>query len=438
MKTFLKWAVFLSVLHFLLAMLYAANTPFLKPGFLKFQSNAHTIDVGAPDELQHIVYVRRIASGGGVPVLDPADPDLDRTYQSHQPPLYYFVAAAWSKVAGESALGMRSLNALIGAATVMGVFFLGWWGLRREEVAVGAAAFAALLPMNVALSSAVTNDTLLFCLCTWSLGLFARIFREGPTAKGVLIAGAVTGLAFVTKTNAVALIPAIGLGWVACRSRISLKALAPGLTLALAIGAIWWIRNTMVYGDPFAVAVFNKAFEPRIPVKPAQFVEALGIFGYWGSMVGWWTARSFVGVFGYMDIFLDDKLYRIALAVLLIVGLAGLNALRSREEPDEKPVHWMNGTFLIVTLILFLQFNTIHFQGQARYLMPAISPISVLMGLGLASMSRSRPFAPAVGFSVLLLALNAYVLRILPAEFARRIDYAGSVEQTSTPQEASK
>jgi 4-amino-4-deoxy-L-arabinose transferase-like glycosyltransferase len=430
--------VVFAVVHFVLAMLYAANTPFLKPGFLKFQSNARTIDVGAPDELQHIVYVRRIASGGGIPVLRADDPDLDRTYQSHQPPLYYFVAAAWSKVAGESALGMRSLNCLIGAATVVGAFFLAWWGLRREDVAIGAAAFAALLPMNVALSSAVTNDTLLFCLCTWSMALFARLFREGIDTKGILIAGAITGLAFVTKTNAVALIPAIGLGWISCRSRVTMKSLAPGLGVALAIGAIWWIRNTMVYGDPFAMKVFNEAFEPRIPVKPAQFVEALGVLGYWGDMVGWWTARSFIGVFGYMDIFLGDKFYRIALAILVLIGVLGLASFRDKPDSEAKPVHWMNGTFLVVTILLFLQFNTIHFQGQARYLIPAIGPISVLMGLGLASVYKARPHVPAFCFSAVLLGLNAYILQVLPEEFARRIDYAGSVRQTSEPRETSK
>lgn len=414
-------------------MLYAANTPFLKPGFLKHQANNRTIDVGAPDELQHIVYVRRIASGQGIPILRVDDPDLDRTYQSHQPPLYYFVAAAWSKVAGESALAMRSLNALIGGSTVVGVFFLAWWGLRREDVAIGAAAFAALLPMNVALSSAVTNDTLLFCLCTWALACFARLYRDGVEARVVVVAGVLAGLAFVTKTNAVALIPAIGVGWLACRSRVSFKSLAPGLVLALGIGAIWWIRNTMVYGDPFAVRVFNAAFEPRIPVKPAQFVEAFGVLGYWGDMVGWWTARSFIGVFGYMDIFLKDDLYRIALALLLILATLGLANLRKEPDAEAKPVHWMNGTFLVVTILLFIQFNMTHFQGQARYLMPAIGPISILLGLGLSFMSKGRSLAPAMSLAALLLALNVYVIQILPTEFARRIDYAGSARQTSPP-----
>ena len=68
MKTSLRWAAIFAVVHVVLALLYASATPYMKTGVLMNQRDQNrqplpVIDVGAPDELQHIVYVQRIANG---------------------------------------------------------------------------------------------------------------------------------------------------------------------------------------------------------------------------------------------------------------------------------------------------------------------------------------------------------------------------------------
>ena len=211
-KTALILASIVALVHLLLACYYASITPYRTPGILLGQRGpdggpAKIPDVGAPDERQHANYVLHLLDGKGFPVLDPKDPNLGENYQSHQPPLFYLLEAGWTKItsadieSSSDGLKVRSLNALIGAVTVVGVFFVGLWGFKREDVGVIAATFAALLPMNCALSGSLSNDPLLYCLVTWTLAFCAKGIREGWDLKLAIATGVATGLAIITKTT---------------------------------------------------------------------------------------------------------------------------------------------------------------------------------------------------------------------------------------------
>jgi 4-amino-4-deoxy-L-arabinose transferase-like glycosyltransferase len=421
-------------LHLLLGLAYAFATPYRTPGIIA-TSRARVLDVGAPDERQHVNYIQRLVSGQGFPVLDTKDPNLYENYQAHQPPLYYVLASGWAKLTGQNDLStrtaglvLRALNVLIGCATVAGVFFLCSWGFGRRDIALAASAFAALLPMNVALSGAVSNDPLLFCLCTWTLAMTALGMTQGWTTKRAVGLGVLLGLAFLTKTTALALAPAVLVGAFAPGvKRPEWKHAASVLVLAFILAMPWWMRNQSLYGDPFAIKAFNAAFVgspgrlnlPGPPDLPTYFV----------SWVGWWTARSFVGVFGYMDIFLAEKFYRIALALLLILALGGFLSFNRPEWKGAKPIHILNATFLVVVTALFIRFNMQYFQGQARYLFPAIGPLSALFGLGMLYFSREKWKSTFIVWVVILTATNLYIVsQFLPFQFAKRtgITYSSS------------
>lgn len=309
-------------LHFFLAIAYALVTPYRAEGRLMNQGRAHAKDIGAPDERQHANYVRHLLDGKGFPVLnpDPASPDLYESYQSHQPPVYYVIAGGVAKVGGldleerSGGLALRFLNGAIGAAGVAGVYFFALWGIRRRETAIAAATFAGLLPMNLALSGAISNDPLLIALGTWVLALSAMGIRDGWTTKLALLVGALMGLAFLTKTNAIALWPALAAGlYLTSKTQTSSSGSLRGMGYVLLLGlpvvlaAPWWLRNQQLYGDPLAMKAFTAAFVGS--AQASDFIKELGAFGYWtgindfGLGVGWWTLRSFFGVFGYMDVF---------------------------------------------------------------------------------------------------------------------------------------
>lgn len=439
----------LMLVHAALAIAYASQTPW-RTGGMVFLSRSPVQDIGAPDERQHVNYVARLANGEGFPVFNPKDPHLYETYQSHQPPTYYLLAAGWSKLLGidlsDSGISepgngqrLRMLNAVIGATTVAGVFFLILWGFGRPDYALAGALFAALLPMSVALSSAVSNDPLLISLCTWALALAARGVKNGWTWKLVAALGVVTGVALVTKTTAVALLPALLVAaLVPQKTRPSLAKVGTVLSIALLVSGGWFARNQSLYGDPLAIGAFNQAFtgsmqKATIVGNLAKHGDASPDLTYWKDAVGWWTARSFVGVFGYMDIWMnesgiadnpDDKntLYRLALVFFGILALAWLLASFKPELRKDWAVQAVNGVFLAVIVVLFLRFNNQYFQAQARYLLPAIGPIAAAMGIGAVYASKQRWPAAFAVLGLVLLGINLYALSMLPAQFKLRTD----------------
>lgn len=435
----------LIAIHVTLAALFASVTPYRTAGVLFGQRGqdggpAPSQDIGAPDERQHVNYVARLLRGEGFPVFDPKDPNLYETYQSHQPPVFYVLAAAWSRVNGLSAddltsplgrdagLRLRALNVVIGAATVAGVFFLAFWGFQRTDAALAAAAFAALLPMHAGLSGAVSNDPFLIALCTWTLALLAKGLRFGWSLGLGIAIGVLAGLAMLTKTTAVGLVPVLLYAAFAKQpSRPKASTLAITAIVLLAIAAPWWLRNQRLYGDPLAIRAFGEAFTGS--AQASTFINSFGAPAYWVEWVGWWTARSLIGVFGYMDIWLTNTgsrtgqggLYLLGL-LLVVAGLIGWLMSLGRADADDRRVHLLNGVFLVVIVALFLRFNTQYFQAQARYLLPAIGPISVGVGIGLTRL-LPRPAYALAAIALILGIADLFALSRLPTEFARRTAY---------------
>lgn len=419
---------------------FASATPWLKPGFLRYQRTAEgqpqpVIDVGAPDELQHVVYVQHLVDGKGFPVLRPDDPNLGRNYQSHQPPLYYLIAAGVTKAFGIEPVSpggkmpLRLLNVVFGLATLAGIACAVRWGLGRDDVAMAAVAWAGLLPMVVALHAAVTNDPLLYALCTWTLALSIRNVREGWKPKSIVVIGLLAGLAVLSKTTGIGLWPILALALAVTpkpkRPKIGWEIAL--LAIPLLVALPWWLRNQQLYGDFLAVNVFNASFKGS--PQAATFISAFGAYGYWIDMVGWWTARSFVGVFGYMDIFLfeamgSDKsaaLYRFVLALIAVIGFAGLAGLiPATKDREGKALHILNGVWLLVVAALFVRFNMQFFQGQARYLFPALAPISIGLGIGAVTLLRRKPEIAWIVVAGLLLVLDIVSFLAIQAGFPLR------------------
>lgn len=427
-RTAIVWLVCLLIAHIVLAAAFATDTPYRQAGKLRFQGGSIAQDIGAPDERQHANYVGRLILNKGFPVLGDPNSDPYENYQAHQPPLFYLVATGWSKVTGISDVAdpsqgvrLRFLNALIGATCVIGCFFLGFWATGRSAIGIGAAAFAALLPMNVALSGAISNDPLLFSLCTWALAVMARAAKFGWCWGVTIRLGLLVGLALLTKTTALALlltIPAYYLVWKKSHSEPKLPIyIGTSVLIAILTALPWWMRNQSLYGDPLAMNAFNAAFTGS--PQASMFIQELGAGAYWTQWVSWWTMRSFIGTFGYMDIFMPMWAYWLGWIALGILALVGLSKPKVAAEPAQTPI-WPLGVFALIVALLFVRFNMQYFQGQARYLLPAIGPISLLIGLGAQKMGKNHWIAIAV-LAGLFLTLDIVALQTLKSEFPLRI-----------------
>jgi 4-amino-4-deoxy-L-arabinose transferase-like glycosyltransferase len=435
----LPWAWTLVATVFLvLVFVFAAETPYRRAGVLLTQRDPATgqpqraPDIGAPDERQHANYVRHLMDGKGFPVFRPGSPDLYETYQAHQPPAYYVLAAAWCKALGVdptagNGSGLRWLNALVGLATLFAVYFGALWGFGREDWALASTAWC-LLPMVVALHGAASNDPFLFCVATWALALSARAMSKGWSLALSAGVGAMVGLGLLTKTTAVALfVPVVLALWFSRREPGLAVRAALALGLPLVVAAPWWIRNASLYGDPLALRAFNEAFVGS--PQAAAFIAAFGAVGYWFGMVLWWTARSLVGVFGYMDVFLFERLggersasvYSALLVLLCFVAIAA--AARSRDgdpRPAANGFGWVAAGFGLAVAVLFVRFNAQYFQGQARYLYPALGPIAWLLGAGACRLAGQRSKWAWAVVAALLLGLNLVALATLRDGFVLR------------------
>lgn len=405
---------------------YAAVTPYRQAGVLFSVPGPDgrplsVPDIGAPDENRHANYVAHLLAGHGFPVLTPGAPDFDATYQAHQPPLYYLIAVGWSSLLGIDAedegqgFPLRALGAFFGVATALGLFACGRWGLGRDDVGLAAAVFA-LLPMHLALCGAVSNDPPLYALMAWGLAVCGLGLRHGWTPARTLWAGTIVGLAILTKTTGVALVPVVGLALLLAPERPHWTSLCGAGLLALALAGPWLARNHALYGDPLAIGTFNEAFGPQ--ANSQRMIERVGAFTYWVHGVGSLTARSSVGVFGYMDIPLPDWCYRVsaAVAILLVAGW-----LR-RGESGHRAFGWVALAQFLIVLALFVQFNRTYFQAQARYIFPALAPLALVLAGGGLRHWPERRWVPAACVAALLVAMNTVALAGLRSAFDARAD----------------
>lgn len=393
-------------IYAVLAFTMLSLTPYRQAGLLqpaaRVEAEVRIPDIGAPDERAHANYVQHIADGKGFPVFKPGSPDLGETYQSHQPPLFYGLGAIVTKLTGgsvESSLtgrSVRALNLIIGAFTLILIYLLAREVSGDETVGIIAMALTGFMPMFVALHGAISNDPLLIMLMTASTFLTAKAIRDESGLRYLLAAGWVTGLAILTKTTGILLVPGLIAAGFFVKSRSKARFLPAAI--AIFVASPWLVRNTMLYGDPLALKAFSEAFvgsaqKDQIIEGIAAMRQAKGlspdgaVMEFWTQWFGKLTMQSFFGVFGYMSIKHGDPIYN-ALFVIFALGLIGYVLSFRVKNPDAEiatqdqkitSILWM-GTLLVVAS--FVRFNLTYFQAQARYLYPMIGAIMTGFAIG--------------------------------------------------------
>ncbi len=381
----------------------------------------HTPTWQNPDEPAHFNYVREIWETGRLPVLQmgdyphqyleaikaaqfPAEMSVAPIrYEFHQPPLYYLLATPLFSLSQPWPLGTQVL-ALRLLSVAFGVAFL-WVSHRlfsrifpeRAGVALLATGFAATLPMHVALTAAVNNDTLanLWTAATIALllgALRAESSKDGAPLKYWVWAGVTMGLGMLTKTTAYAAIP-IGLIVLIgqARKKPSLRAFATrGLALfgpALALNIPWYVRNMATYGGTDILGL--RRHNAIVVGQPTttEWLARLGWEGVARELVVT-TFRSFWAQFGWMGVLIDQRIYQalVLFSLVVVLGLL-LYLLRARVNRHLlTPFQWgALGTlalWFLSTTFLYLWYNVQFVQHQGRYLFPALPAIALAVALG--------------------------------------------------------
>lgn len=393
-----------------------------------------------PDEAAHFAYVRHLATTRSLPVFDAAGDD----YESHQPPLYYalslipYAAAAWAGPAA-AYFAVRLLSVAIGGCLV----YLTWVFMRRlfpedVDLPLMATAMAAFLPMHVAILSAITNDGLAELGATAILYVCFTGLAHGFTDRRVAALGALLGLGALTKTGCLLFAPvallAMALRMHQTRYDVArlLRQWGLCIVVCLAVCGWWLVRNTKLYGDPFAMGIFRDIFlaEDAGRATPNWFFEHGASFATYVGLVALWTWCSFWGVLGQANQFMPAWFYVIG-GILTLWAVVGCVRLwwRSRQVEVELDVAQRHTLLLLaatvgLVLIAFMKFNTEFFQAQARYLFPAIAAIVCFSALGWRELlpKRVRPYVLA-GVAACLLGMS--VCALVPGLASARPPFAG-------------
>ncbi len=407
-----------------------------------------------PDETFHMSYVAWVADRRAIPnaLLD------DRPErESHQPPLYYAVAAAlWSGIAPSLPEQARLENATLLVRNpdygdpngrqnnrylhtdAEALPFRGWvldvqlLRLALLPIALGvvaatyalarrvrpesqgfplvAASAVAFLPQFIFLAGSITNDVLPVLAAGLALVLTADALRarSQPPARGLAL-GATLAAGLLSKDSMLTLLPAVAVGLaLAARKPADLLRMSVWVSVpVLLLYAPYVARSLALYGSPLGssvqeVTVPYMVHAPRSPFS-AYFLQTAPTL--WGS---------FVAYFGWLSIAVGrGSLPYNLLALALVVGVA-LYLLRGPRGRLPALEARLTVVLLVATagsVLGYVWHNLEIDSTQGRHLYTALPAFAVLAALGASELAARLRLGSSVrqwGIRALLLAGPLY------------------------------
>ncbi|MDW7992358.1 MAG: DUF2142 domain-containing protein [Anaerolineae bacterium] len=398
--------------------------------FLGFLYSAVTPLYEAPDEVWHDAYVRWVAQGKGLP---PLDEDRSGAYQeAAQPPLYYLAAAAVRRFFPDDDLSelmwhnpqfgyqaggtvndnknmlihtdrerfpWRGAALAVHATRLVSLLFglltvLGTWALARETVGspattesrpslcqdqtslipLWAAALVAFHPQFLFISGVVNNDSAAAATATFALWAIARVLRCGADLRRSFLLGLALGLAALTKTSELLLVPLalVALLFAPTPMRRKIPAGILALGLAFAVGGWWYIRNLLLYNDPLGISRHIQT--PWGRSQPAPLMVLL------------WEMprlyRSFWGAFGWGHVEYPAWVYALLGGLILLSLLGWTVGLLRRRIPGHPGILLLAAAWCGLVFLALLQWMRQVEAPHGRLLFPALSAWALLMTCG--------------------------------------------------------
>lgn len=386
----------------------------------------------APDEIWHFSLVRVLATRRSLPVQPTGGKNI-WLREAGQPPLYYLVTAPVvalldtsdfpdfvrfnvahpAVTTGSSSTSLnifihtpyeqfpyqgavlavhivRLLSLLWGAMTVVGAYLVtreivpSWPGL-----AVAVASFTAFNPHFIFINSVVNNDGCaagMSSLVLWLTVRMVRVQQEtrlwGKNLISLSVLGGVLGLALLTKMSALALLPLVALALLLMywRDRSVRALLIRGLVvfgLAALVGAWWYVRNWLLYGDPLGWRIWLIDI-PVVRIGPIELVRQFGhvATSYWSPYDGLFPPLVFWGLG--------------LLAVMAILGLLRLAFQRGARARVYTAGLVLAGTWFVLLFISLIRYMRTTPSDEGRLLFPGIGAFALFLTLGVGSVVGRR------------------------------------------------
>jgi small subunit ribosomal protein S36 len=398
----------------------------------------------APDEHVHADVVDHIARGGSYPDFDgrrtstamisafvdhvpglngdwltpeSAPPRSGRkTFEEHgggassgyvnqmpqHPPMYYWAMGTALRI--ERAVSPDShppldrewnIIRLMNAALVLPVPLVAWIAARRLRASAIVATTAAIVPLAVPqlfhIGASINNDNLLILSSGIVAVLVADVLRGDRRPTRAALLGTIAGLALLTKSFALVLLPWIALAyayqvWHARdRWRQSIRCFLIAGVAMTAVGG-WWPAGNVVRGNGPFPSILTPAVEGPAGAASAPID--------WSRQFVSNVVQRFWGDFGYFEAPMTQALVIAAtVTVAATVVLAFAPSPRRRRPDTTRPTRGQLAVFaalfpLLLALVAYVAYDQRATGGrtpfmQGRYLFGAIVPFSVVVAVGL-------------------------------------------------------
>lgn len=282
--------------------------------------------------------------------------------------------------------------------------------------------FVTLLPQLIYLGSYINNDSLAIMSTAIIVYSWIRGIEKDWDWKSCVILGVGIGICALSYYNAYGyILTSIFIYIISCIiKKINIKEFfKKGIVIAaiaIAIAGWWFIRSYILYDGDFLGLNTSReygelyamdAYKPSNRATPQHQNMTLQ---YMLFDIGWikYTIISFIGCFGYMNVFLNKKIYifYISIVILGIIGLilswivnlirkilikcfnknksANIDDIEKIKKKEKILFNIMMIINIIIPVILSLYYSYFNdLQPQGRYVMPIIIPLMYFITIGL-------------------------------------------------------
>ena len=225
---------------------------FVRTGFVLTRAPVYAF----PDSTQYAGIAKNLLAEGSFA--------FDEDRKACRGPGYPVFLAGCFAMLGESAAGVRLVQAVIGAATCLLVFALAR-GLFGQTAGLIAGALAAIYPFFIFYTGLVLTETLFIATLAGAMLLLVRAERS---RWRLLAAGVVTGVGILIRPSMLLMAPLLAIWW-ACRRPAGRRILEGMAFLAIAWGCLgpWVWRNYRIFEHfvPTTLTTGESLYEANSP-----------------------------------------------------------------------------------------------------------------------------------------------------------------------------
>jgi 4-amino-4-deoxy-L-arabinose transferase-like glycosyltransferase len=377
-------------------------------------------------------------------------------YQFVKPPLYTIALALVSLIPGDYPRHAAVFQALMGGAMVFAVFWIGY-RVHSPGAGIAAAALAAVYMPFAADANVFVQESLYIPLLTIAFAALVEVSARGAPPGAWALAGAVFGLAALTRSMPLYYLPpalamhvwrsddrARGLRQAgACLLAFAVLIAPYSIAISRHVHQIVLVENMGAISFPMRYPDARNAVHHTAP--PPTVVETAGMLlrafaaspiGFTGERIddaltlvrlrGGRTVQSLEGLEtaagarvhkAAVDIF-DDGLF----AVVCVLAPLGWALARARREAA------FVGGWVVLNVLLLAAFT---FTG-ARYRLPVVPSLMVLSGVVLAGRWQ-RPSRTAIAAAAIVSGTAAYAIAgSVPSVIAGRAEYGVHAPRTDS------